>query len=390
MMVAHPEKSGKSSQLEPTGTAHPPQCSCCHWDQHPEIAVALREAILQQGVPDPHYPGGRRTSGPADAYIGYYHRLLTYGEALKLFHSVWFSLDPHGSLKRVGGFDGMCRSRRARVHRRTTVLWPALRQQILKDKICARCGLAPSLHVHHRQPCSRGGEPLDPCNLEPLCAACHHARYRRPPVGAKKQAISRIRIFSLVRKESSDYKASSLAPTRYLKRPEVLIKQDQAVMGVLVKFLQGNRRRAEMVSAALRYQGFCRFACPSGQSLATVAGVSTKTWERTLAWLRDQGWVRTWRLVTKTGRDSVNLMDFTVLWHLLLKLLSRKLSEIRWLRGQWMARVEGFWCSFETVLQLGRPPGRPPPEACFSMVGRSKNFLSGKPAATIERLGGRE
>ena len=67
-------------------------------------------------------------------------------------------------------------TRKARWHGYGTTRWRKLRKFMLAlDPLCRECqGIATVLD--HIQPVRDGGNPWEPANLQPLCAACHASK----------------------------------------------------------------------------------------------------------------------------------------------------------------------------------------------------------------------
>ncbi len=132
--------------------------------------------------------------------------------------------------------------------------------------------------------------------------------------------------------------------------------------------LMGDNKRTVMVMEVLRLQWLCGQAFPSAKYLGSRVGARTergaqwctfaecpgckrksceKAWDRCLGFLKEQGLVNTTRLFRTRhtrgprgdlkGTQSVNLIDLTKLWKLVLALLDKMLGSLK----HWQARILG-------------------------------------------------
>ncbi len=110
-------------------------------------------------------------------------------------------------------------------------------------------------------------------------------------------------------------------------------------LSILLRNILPSQKAVFMTREALWLQATYRNCYASADYLAAKAGAEKKTWGRTLALLRKSGLAEVERLVNaRTGLRSVNLVDLTELWRLLLWLLQNVSPYLRDGPGCWTAR----------------------------------------------------
>ena len=162
-------------------------------------------------------------------------------------------------------------------------------------------------------------------------------------------------------------RAPSSVGTPSLAKPELLFKHYDQLYPLLV-VLTRSPKRAEMLRYALKVQilrglAFCsakRYAGLAYKPGTMIAGkkqpvtgfASEKTWDRCLAFLKEQGMVDVERLKKFNGQYSVNLINFRKLWMLLLKLLASSVGVVERVGAIFWIKLSGAWFSRDTLLQL--------------------------------------
>lgn len=141
--------------------------------------------------------------------------------------------------------------------------------------------------------------------------------------------------------------------------PSILFKRWDVVRGTLLELVFKERwhvrggqhwKRVEMVLEGLRWQAATGHCFASAAWFAEHAGVmenaaSEKTWDRCLAWLRSQGLVKVTPLFRANGQRATNLIDFSSLWALILRLLNAR--ELRRYGHELHAKIGAFWRVFD-------------------------------------------
>lgn len=113
---------------------------------------------------------------------------------------------------------------------------------------------------------------------------------------------------------------------------------------ILLRNLLPSRKSVGVTMEALRLQAYYGKCYASAKYIAENARVkgSVRTWQRVLALLRNNGLATTERLVTRFGRLSVNLLDLSELWRLLVFLLCTRSPFLTDGPGCWVAsRADG-------------------------------------------------
>ena len=101
---------------------------------------------------------------------------------------------------------------------------------------------------------------------------------------------------------------------------------------------------------ALRLQATRKQCFASARYLAERVGAEKKTWDRTLSQLRSAGLVEVERLVRDDESLSTNLLDFSALWEVLLKLLAHRSTILEWVAGTlWVKLYGSLWLTLEEV-----------------------------------------
>lgn len=87
-----------------------------------------------------------------------------------------------------------CDDCRGNIDRIDGTKWRVIREQILRGgPPCVRCG-APATEVDHIVPLSRGGDPYELTNLQPMCKPCNVAKGDRPERPRKVGPAERVPI----------------------------------------------------------------------------------------------------------------------------------------------------------------------------------------------------
>ena len=129
---------------------------------------------------------------------------------------------------------------------------------------------------------------------------------------------------------------------KILPQGELVLKRWSELYFLLLK-ITGSPKWAEMLKTGLRLQAWRGYEFAGAKYLAKSAQASEKTWDRCLHWLREQRLVASWRLHRLNGEQSTNLLDLTLLWRLLLKLLSRSVRAMERVGSSLWVKIEGFW-----------------------------------------------
>ncbi len=252
--------------------------------------------------------------------------------------------------------------------KRTAFIWKELRRLVLeRDGRCKSCNKPPD-QVHHITWLTRGGHPLDPCNMRSLCSNCHgdQNRCNRPTktvsplsktILSTGEAVNS-RLSVVLGSESSDLPQLGHRPTK-----NELMNHWTKIRDILFDML-GTWKRVNMVMEGLRLQATQGKCYASARYLASAGLANKKTWDRVSLLLRSQALISTARLMRPNRSLSTNLTDFSALWALLLKLLQR---EEPWHKTPaklerladgtvWLKKADGAWKSLEELLLQSLPP----------------------------------
>ncbi len=124
--------------------------------------------------------------------------------------------------------------------------------------------------------------------------------------------------------------------------------------------------RTEMILLVLRIQAVHGRCFASAAYIAGATGGNEKTWDRLLAWMRDQGWAHTTRNVRADGCLSTNTIDLRGLWYSLVRRLggalfdlARRIHQIYAGRHHLVLKISAGQRYYELVLyRLGHGPPR--------------------------------
>lgn len=315
--------------------------------------------------------------GLNDAYLAAKYGLLDYHECVA--KAATFGVGEEA-------FEVMYQHSRPSLLKRTGIIWRELRKLVIdRDERCTSCNKPPN-QVHHITWLSRGGHPLDPCNMRTLCSSCHGDQNRcngpekamSPLIGTieKNPETKKTKLLTgeAVNDRLSVVLGSELAaPSQLGHRPtkHEVFNQINKIEGLLFGLL-GTRKRVAMVMEGLKLQATGGKCFASARTLADKAGAHRKTWDRISAWLRSQALIQTARLMRKNRSLSTNLTDFSLLWALLLILLkgegpplNSKLERLS--DGSLWAKLKGCWIPLQDLLLESLPPPEAqtqPPSPC--------------------------
>lgn len=133
-----------------------------------------------------------------------------------------------------------------------------------------------------------------------------------------------------------------------LPRVGLLLKHWGRVYPLLLSTL-GTPRRAEMVQTALRLQAVYAKCHASAAYLGASAGSNEKTWDRTLAILKDHNLVDVMRLRRSNGDDSVNQVDLRRLWLMLERYIQHSVGLVEKLGRRFWVKAGGCWLDLRLV-----------------------------------------
>ncbi len=330
----------KSTQLDLTASSLCPNPDCVAIIS--ELAGVIRDRMQKE-----------KEWGLNDAYIAAKYGLLDYGECRA--KAATFGVTEEA-------FEVMSRRSSPSLLKRTAFIWRELRGLIIeRDERCTSCNKPPD-QVHHINWLSRGGHPLDPCNIRTFCSSCHADQNR---CNKAEKVMSPLKGLPLHRGEAVNPRLSVIRQFNVKESSQLghrptkseLFNQWTQVHGLLCGLL-GTWKRAEMVMEGLRLQATRGKCYASARHLASAGFGHKKTWDRVLSLLRSQDLVTTARLMRLNRSLSTNLTDFSLLWSLLLKLLKGGSSSMleRLSDGSLWAKLKGAWIPLADLLSESLPP----------------------------------
>jgi hypothetical protein len=333
----------KSTQLELTAGA------MCSTPDCIAIISRLAGVVRERMRKEPEW-------GLNDAYLAAKYGLLDFAECAAKALTFGIKGDT---------FETMYRLSRPSLLKQTAFIWRELRKLIIeRDERCTSCNKPPN-QVHHINWLSRGGHPLDPCNLRSLCSKCHTDQSR---CSRSEKAMSPLKGTTLIAGEAVNPRLSRIASPRFsvsqAESPQLghrptkseLFNHWEKIRGLVFELL-GTWKRTEMVMFGLKMQATRGKCFASAATIASFGNGHKKTWDRLSAFLRSQDLLSTARLMRKNRSLSTNLTDFSLLWSLLLKLLKGTLPKLERLGdGSLWAKLNGEWRPLPDVLLESLPP----------------------------------
>lgn len=145
-------------------------------------------------------------------------------------------------------------------------------------------------------------------------------------------------------------------------RLDVFTKHRTRIFLILRSLLGGSIKQAQIVQEALYIIGKYGTCFGSARFLAKQQWSSKRTFWRAIGILREHGLAATTPLMKPDGRYSTNLLDLSILWRLILKLLAAHAHPGFWdsnpfstRSGTFKIRVRGNWLTLFDALLDGPP-----------------------------------